>query len=222
MPGPDPKPDRKKPRLREKRLERDMLIWELRAKGQTLRQIASAVDLSKTRIHDILERIEDATLAKFSERIEHEKIRQEARLEYLYNQALKGWEGSQRPTRKTRVKAVKGERASTEKTMEETTSSGNPQFLAEARGALSDKRKVWGLDTYELDPAHVAETTPDEALAEARAAELASMTPSRRRAFRAFQLRQHEHEAARLRAELEGHDDERMEETLEDEAGADE
>jgi hypothetical protein len=57
---------------------------------------------------------------------------------------MDGWERSKRPKQSHRVEE---ESANRTQIHEEESQVGNPAFLSEARVALSDQRKLWGIAT---------------------------------------------------------------------------
>lgn len=206
---------------REAIVMRDAMIWDMRQRGRTQRQIAEAVSLSQTGVLKSLRRTERRVLAQTSHRVELVKARQSGRIEHLYSEAMTAWEASKRPSRKTSRKTTTGEKGGTERKTERTSTAGDPRFLQVAIGLLEAERKIWGLDQLEYDPAYEQAETYDQALGNARAKELERMGPDQVQAFKRHKLKLAEAELARLKAELEGGPDGGMEAADEDQAGAD-
>src|SRR5439155_17606212 len=77
------------------------------------------------------------------------KARHTLRLEHLFAEAMRAWEQSKADTTRRRQRQTQGGHASTGATIAELVvenQHGDPRYLEEARKALADQRKLWGLD----------------------------------------------------------------------------
>jgi hypothetical protein len=132
--------------------QREARAWELRQQGWSLRRIAAEIGLGHSGVFAILRRVEKRVLAKLNADVEAEKARQFAVLDHILDEALQAWERSREPdksiTRKVGTNAlgamdpVPGEPV----LLTSRDSDGDPRYLSEARSALADLRKLWGLD----------------------------------------------------------------------------
>jgi hypothetical protein len=148
---------------------REELAWELRVKGMREQQIADELDraclgrVTRQAVSAMLIRVEARALKGLSKQVEGYKLRQSEALWLIYAEAMAAWEKSKEPdksiTRKVATNALGAmEPAGGEPiTMTVRDSDGDPRHLAEARAALADLRKLWGLDA----PTKIAPTTPD-------------------------------------------------------------
>jgi predicted transcriptional regulator len=133
-----------RPRIRT----RELRVLELATLGWSQHQIAADIGVSQAAVSKILARIEQRLLRELSETVERQKVRQTVRLEHLYAEGVRAWEASKadattKKQRKTQT-AAGGTGSVAEIVVE--NSHGDPRYLGEARQALADMRKVWGLD----------------------------------------------------------------------------
>src|SRR5262249_48446278 len=81
-------------------------------------------------------------------KVEHQRARQTARLEFLYGQSIQAWQASREESLTRRQRKIdRGDGAGA--TIAELVSEnqhGDPRYLEEARKALADLRKIWGVD----------------------------------------------------------------------------
>lgn len=160
---------------REVTRRREELAWDLRLRGYKLAEIADRVAadglgaMTPQAVHAALARTERRVLAGLTDRATNEKVRQLAALNVLYDEAMQAWERSKEPARSARSKVTQGPAAPadppagdaaegavarqrpaddrrTEMAQEVRERDGNPAFLAEARAALADLRRLLGLD----------------------------------------------------------------------------
>jgi hypothetical protein len=144
-------------------------VQEQLLEGHTQHHIAETLGISQPAVSKIARRVEERLLADLSQKVERHRARQTLRLEHIYGQAMQAWqeskqEGLRRRQRKTEQAGGTG---STVAELISENRHGDPRYLDEARKALSDLRKVWGVDAPErvaIDTVtHFASMT-DEAL----------------------------------------------------------
>lgn len=114
--------------------ERERQAWSLTQRGRTQGEIATELGITQPSVSKILARLEQRVLGELAGSVQELELRQAARLEYLYREAVDAWESS-KP-----LSAVDGSAAA------ERRAPGDRRFLAEARTVLADLRRLWGLD----------------------------------------------------------------------------
>jgi predicted transcriptional regulator len=127
---------------------RELRVLELATQGWSQHQIAAEVGLSQAAVSKILQRVEQRLLRELSDSLGRQKARQAIRLEHLFAEAIKAWDASKADatTKKQRkTQNADGADASVAEIIVEN-SHGDPRYLGEARQALADSRKLWGLD----------------------------------------------------------------------------
>lgn len=127
---------------------REEEAWALRCRGYTLVEIARRLDLTHGAVSKILERIEDRTFKLLEKSIARTKARQTAQLDLIHAEAMRAWERSlaDAETEKTTEDADGEGDPTTRRERTVKGQSGNPQHLAQARGALADQRDLLGLN----------------------------------------------------------------------------
>lgn len=158
---------------------REARAWELSVRGKSSRQIAAILGeeglgpVSFQAVARLLRVVGARKTAALTEEISDYKARQAALLALLISESLGGWDRSQRPAIERRVKDVvidgRIEGVAVELPAKEITRTtkwrdGTPQFLAEARAAAADIRKLFGLDATPSDPP-AGQGDPDPAAA---------------------------------------------------------
>jgi len=128
---------------------RELRVLELATLGWSQHQIAADLGVTQAAVSRILARVERRLLRELAETVERQKVRQTVRLEHLFAEAVRAWDASKadatrRRQRKTQTSAG-GAGASIAEIVVEN-SHGDPRYLTEARQALADTRKLWGLD----------------------------------------------------------------------------
>jgi hypothetical protein len=81
--------------------------------------------------------------------IERQKVRQAMRLEHIYAQAMQAWEQSKTEKSRKRQRKTQGTSGGPGATVAEIVvenQHGDPRYLEQALKALTDHRKLWGLD----------------------------------------------------------------------------
>jgi len=148
---------------------REAQVLERLLEGQTQQQIATAEGISQAAVSKIARRIEERLLADVAYKVERQRARQTMRLEFVYQQAIRAWQDSKQDVQRRRQRKTDrgdGDGVTTAEVMSENR-HGDPRYLDEARKALTDLRKVWGVDAPErvsIDTSvHYASMT-DEAL----------------------------------------------------------
>ena len=148
---------------------REAQVLELLLEGHTQHHIAETSGISQPAVSKIARRIDERLLADLSQKVERHRARQTLRLEHIYGQAMQAWQDSKQEGLRRRQRKTEHE-GGTGSTVAELISEnrhGDPRYLDEARKALADLRKVWGVDAPErvaIDAVtHFASMT-DEAL----------------------------------------------------------
>jgi DNA-binding CsgD family transcriptional regulator len=131
--------------LREAQVLEQLLV------GRTQHQIAEALGISQPGVSKIVRRAEEKLLTDFAYKTERQRARQTLRLEHIYGQAMHAWQDSKQEGLRRRQRKTEHE-SGTGSTVAELISEnrhGDPRYLDEARKALTDMRKVWGVDAPE-------------------------------------------------------------------------
>lgn len=127
---------------------RELRALELTNLGWSQHQIAADLGISQAGVSKLLKRVELKILRELTETVERQKARQTLRLEHLFAEAMRAWTDSKTDmTRRRQRKTQAG--SGTGATIAEIVTEiqhGDPRYLEEARKALADHRKIWGLD----------------------------------------------------------------------------
>jgi predicted transcriptional regulator len=144
MPGRVPK---------EVTAQREVRAWELRQQLWTQQRIAEELHVRQNTVCEILKRVRKRVFAELQEEISEAKATQTAQLEYLANEAMDAWERSKLESvvvetieEQVEVGEKKVPALATRTKTIRRGQSGNPSFLGEVRGALSDIRDIWGIE----------------------------------------------------------------------------
>lgn len=147
---------------------REARVLELGLEGRTQHQIAEALEISQPAVSKIARRVEERLLADLAYKVERHRARQTLRLEHIYGQAIQAWQDSkQEGVRRRQRKTDREGSSSTVAELISENSHGDPRYLDEARKALTDLRKVWGVDAPErvsIDALSHFASMSDEAL----------------------------------------------------------
>lgn len=122
---------------------------ELTTRGWSQHQIAADLGITQAAVSKLLARVERRLLQELADTVERQKVRQSARLEYLFGEAMRAWTDSKADRTRRRQRKTQAGSGGAEATVAEIvtdTHHGDPRFLDEARKALADHRKIWGLD----------------------------------------------------------------------------
>lgn len=131
---------------------RERLAFDLAAtKGLTEVQIAGELarqglgEVSQQAVSKMLRRVEARMLKEMNEEVRLKKALQDAALLNIYRDAMVAWEASKSPQRSVTTKeGADGIVRETQTVSRER--EGDPRFLEQARQALADIRKIWGVD----------------------------------------------------------------------------
>ncbi len=137
--------------------QREQAAFDLTLQGLSEAQIAAELakqglgEVTQQAVSKMLIRIEERMLKELSAKIQTKKIRHEAALWKIYHAAMAAWEESKKPQKSLTTKhAPSGENGQPGKVLESHSTlrdqDGDPRYLEQARQALADLRKLWGLD----------------------------------------------------------------------------
>lgn len=121
-------------------------MYEATIRGLSLRTIASQFGCTHQSVHKTVSRIDDMLAAEYAELVRSQRASITQRLEYLYRQAIEGWERSQEVETVTTKEERDGEHGFNSNKTVTRQPVGNPAFLSEARAALADIRRIWAVD----------------------------------------------------------------------------
>ncbi len=127
----------------------ELRALELAILGWSQHQIADDLGISQPAVSKILKRIDTRILAELAGAVERHKVRHTQRLEYVFAEAMRAWTESKADTTRRRQRRSQGAGSGTGDTVAEVVvenQHGDPRYLEEARKALADSRKIWGLD----------------------------------------------------------------------------
>jgi hypothetical protein len=141
--------------------------------GATQREIATALGISQAAVSKILARADARLLQEQHDLGLRVKARQTMQLEHIRTEAMAAWHASKADATRRRQRRTDGTGGSTggvTSVAEVITEAqcGDPRYLAEARGAMSDVRKLWGLDApqqLQIDARNPYANLTDEQLA---------------------------------------------------------
>jgi len=128
---------------------RELRALELATLGWSQHHIAADLGISQAAVSKILKRVELRLLRELSETIDRQKARQTVRLEHLFAEAMAAWERSKADSTRRRQRKTQSGGGGAGATIAEIVSEnqhGDPRYLDEARKALTDHRRIWGLD----------------------------------------------------------------------------
>jgi len=128
---------------------REMRALEMSIQGWSQHAIGAELGISQAAVSKLLKRVEERALRDLSGVVQRQKARQALRLEHIYSESMRAWERSKaESTRRRQRKTQPGPGGSGTTVAEITVEAqhGDPRFLDEARRALADLNKLWGLD----------------------------------------------------------------------------
>ena len=157
---------------------RELRAMELAVLGWSQPQIAADLGISQAAISKLLKRIETRLLRELAESAQRQKARQTLRLEHLFAEAMRAWNESKADTTRRRQRQTQGGDGAGATVAELVVENqhGDPRYLDEARKALADQRKLWGLDAPQKVDLHASRDPYDDMSEEALRAELARQT----------------------------------------------
>jgi hypothetical protein len=137
--------------------KREQAAFDLAIKGLSGSDIAAELsrqglgEVTQQAVSKMLLRVEERTLKEMSAKIQTKKVRHEAALWNIYHSAMAAWEESKKPQKSLTTKhGLSGENGQPGKVLESHSTlrdqDGDPRYLEQARQALADIRKIWGLD----------------------------------------------------------------------------
>ena len=149
---------------------REMHALELSIQGHTQQQIADELGVSQAAVSKILSRLEERRAGELAATFDRHRARQTLRLEHQYGQAMRAWEESkQDSTVRRQRKGQHGVTGADQSVAELVVENqhGDPRYLEQARKALGDIRKVWGIDAPQvLSVRATAQVSAFEAMSE--------------------------------------------------------
>jgi predicted transcriptional regulator len=153
---------------------REAQVLELATLGWSQRRIAEEVGITQAAVSKLLARVELRQFREHAATIDRQKARQMQRLDYVFAEAIRGWTESQADATRRRQRKTHSDGGGDGATIAELVTEnqhGDPRFLEEARKALADQRRLWGLEApRQLDVRAVrnpyADLTDDELSAE--------------------------------------------------------
>lgn len=134
---------------RQQLAAREEQAWRLRLIGKSEREIAETMGLSQPGVHQILKRVEKRALAEAKAMVLRVKVREHARLEFIFSEAMAGYERSQRQAEREITEAKRGtdgNAAGSKIQRMREGRDGDPVWLNTALAAGDRIRKLWGLD----------------------------------------------------------------------------
>ena len=138
--------------------QREQVAFDLAAtKGLTETQIAEELakqglgEVTQQAVSKMLRRVEERMLKETSGKVKRKKVRHEAALMKIYRDAMAAWEESKKPQKSLTTKqGPAGENGEPGKVKESQSvlrdQDGDPRYLDQARQALADIRRIWGVD----------------------------------------------------------------------------
>jgi transposase len=157
---------------------RELRAMELAVLGWSQPQIATDLGITQAAVSKLLKRVETRLLRELAQTVQRQKARQTLRLEHLFAEAMRAWTASKADTTRRRQRQTHGGDAAGETVAELVVENqhGDPRYLDEARKALADQRKLWGLDAPQKVDLHASRDPYDNMPEEALRAELARQT----------------------------------------------
>ena len=134
--------------------------------GWSQREIAAALHISQAAVSKMLRRTGDGLAAEQQDARARVRARLAARYEYMYREAVKGYERSQaeRTRRKKRqVTTADGTPGHTTLEADSVARDGDPRFLEQAGRALEREAQHHGLARGDADPQRDVDGDPEEA-----------------------------------------------------------
>jgi hypothetical protein len=130
-------------------------VWSLQLQGKTPTQIGLEVGIARPSVHRIIRRVERRYRELTIATVDELKRRQDRALSAMVEEALEAFERSKQPAQ--RVRRTHGNRCASSSVAEGDHGDfterqiqmriGDVRYLAEARAALADLRKLYGLDS---------------------------------------------------------------------------
>ena len=128
---------------------RETRAVELSIQGWSQAQIALDLGVSQAAVCKILQRVDARVVREMTNEGARQKARHTVRLEYVYGQSMRAWEASKKGSTRRRQRKSQASASGDGATVAEIVvdeGHGDPRYLREAREALADLRKLWGVD----------------------------------------------------------------------------
>jgi transposase len=127
---------------------RELRAMELSNQGYSQSHIAAALGITQPAVSQMVRRMEERAFEDFATVLARRKARQTLRLDHVYAEAMAAWERSKADTTRRRQRKTVGGSTGTATVAELVVENehGDPRYLEEARKALADASKLWGLD----------------------------------------------------------------------------
>ena len=128
--------------------QRELDTIERHLQGMSQRHIAGDLGISQAAVSKIVARVERRALSDHAELVIRMKGQQTLQLDHIRQQAMAAWHASKSEATRRRQRRVEGGTDEAQTIAEVTVESryGDARYLSEARAALADLRKLWGLD----------------------------------------------------------------------------
>lgn len=129
---------------------RDLEIFHAYNSGKMdYRAVGRAFKLSQEGARQICKKVVDWITPQYVEDIRGQKVRQTESLLHIFREAMQAWERSKLDDvtiREKKVEVAEAKIEGVETVMTTRGQAGDPRFLDQARGALDDIRKIWGMN----------------------------------------------------------------------------
>lgn len=134
-----------------------MAIYAAVCRGEKQRDVAAARGITQQRVSALCKKIDAWLWPQYMDEIRELKARHTQSLMHIFAESMAAWERSKRPGKVRTVKHSTGENGGLDRTRRTEPQVGDPRYLAEARAALDDIRKMWGADKPPVDKPEGAE-----------------------------------------------------------------
>ena len=149
---------------------RELRALELSIQGSTQRQIADELGISQPAVSKILSRLEERYAREVVASLDRHRAKQTLRLEHHYSESMRAWQESQQDSTIRRQRKGQGAAGLAAQSIAELVvenQHGDPRYLEQARKALNDIRKVWGIDApQQLKVTAAPSSSPYEGMSE--------------------------------------------------------
>jgi len=128
---------------------REMRALELSIHGSTQREIAEELGVSQPAVSKILSRLEERYAREVVANLDRHRAKQTLRLEHQYAESMRAWTESKQDStvrRQRKGQNAAGHAGPSVAELVVENQHGDPRYLEQARKALNDIRKVWGID----------------------------------------------------------------------------
>ena len=149
---------------------RELRALELSIQGSTQRQIAEELGISQAAVSKILSRLEARYAREVVASLDRHRAKQTLRLEHHYSESMRAWAESKQDStirRQRKGQGAAGQAGSSIAELIVENQHGDPRYLEQARKALNDIRKVWGIDApQQLKVTAAPSSSPFDAMSE--------------------------------------------------------